>query len=57
MSVDDIEEERQRIMEKLKRFVTETNKLGYYGTARRYQHALITLQNAAIPIMPRNKKL
>ena len=51
MTLDEAENVRMKIMGELELIVTCHNNHGLYGTARRYQHALIELHNCA-PVTP-----
>jgi hypothetical protein len=51
MTLDQVEARRKAIMRELESFVTVHNREGFYGTARRFQRALIELQNCA-PVTP-----
>jgi hypothetical protein len=57
MTIDDVEKRRLEMMEELKQFITVHNKHNFFGTARRFQRALIELQNCA-PLLgfERNKR-
>ena len=46
-----MDRDRVAIMAKLEKLVATHNALGFYGTARRYQRALIELHNCA-PVTP-----
>lgn len=51
MTLDEVEMRRRAIMSELESFVVVYNNEGLYGTARRFQRALIELANGA-PITP-----
>jgi len=50
-SLSDMELRRREIMRELEEFVTVHNHHGLFGTARRFQRALIELSNCA-PVIP-----
>ena len=50
-SLSDMELRRREIMRELEEFVTVHNYHGLFGTARRFQRALIELANCA-PVTP-----